>query len=616
MNAGSLLRFGLIFLSGLLLFMWMGQSDSTVELQPIQQPAVQTPETRDGYAFCRLETDLFRAELTTRGATLRHFELLSKKYRRGGKSHDLSTTPQPGVQPGTPQEMDPSWPGDHEFRQQLFAQFRNVTSPGLPGGDQTPAWNVDYDSVDWKLAEATPSRCDFRYESDSVRLTKVVQTSERAYELDVRLTIDNLASEPKMHALAVDTVAWWLDEEVASAMFRVSPYITHTECLFEAAAPVRLLPQDFEPDDFEAPEFAHAGGYGWYQPASPPAVAAVSNAYFSHALVPLDAAQAPVCQLQIEYRRTQGNPPLPAPNPGAYYRARLAYPATSLEPGASAEYRLLSYIGPKERTVLASAAEGKHHLDKLIDLGFFSWIAQGLVWFLLYVYGLIPNWGVAIIILTICARVLLFPAAVPGIRTMIKMRELKPEMDKLTEKYGDDMRAKGVAQMELWRKHGMTPFDQMKGCFPQLATMPVWFALYTTLQTAVELYNIPFLWFPDLSEPDPYFILPFIIGATYFLQQKIMPFQGDAAQRKMMMYFMPAMFTAFMLFLPSGLGVYMFTNSVLAILQQQVVESHAKKVATKGKVSVTEKDTEGGDATEGEKESKRSKRNRRRQEAS
>ena len=129
--------------------------------------------------------------------------------------------------------------------------------------------------------------------------------------------------------------------------------------------------------------------------------------------------------------------------------------------------------------------------------------------------------------------------------------------------------------MELWKKEGVNPF---KGCLPQLASMPVWFALYRTLQSAVELYNIPFLWFPDLSAPDPYFVLPLIIGVVFFLQQKLMPMQGgDPMQQKMMMYFMPGMFTVFMLFLPAGLGVYMFTNSLLAITQQQVVEWHTKR---------------------------------------
>jgi YidC/Oxa1 family membrane protein insertase len=151
-------------------------------------------------------------------------------------------------------------------------------------------------------------------------------------------------------------------------------------------------------------------------------------------------------------------------------------------------------------------------------------------------------------------------------------------MDALTEKFKDDPQQRGLAQMELWRKHNVNP---LKGCLPQLASMPVWFALYTTLQTAVELYNIPFLWFPDLSEPDPLFILPVVIGGTYFLQQKIMPMTGgDPMQQKMMMYFMPGMFTVLMLFLPAGLGVYMFTNSLLAISQQWLVQTYAMKPAS------------------------------------
>jgi YidC/Oxa1 family membrane protein insertase len=143
----------------------------------------------------------------------------------------------------------------------------------------------------------------------------------------------------------------------------------------------------------------------------------------------------------------------------------------------------------------------------------------------------------------------------------------------------------------------------MKGCLPQLASMPVWFALYTTLQTAVELYNIPFLWFPDLSRSDPYYILPFIIGATYYAQQKLMPMQaGDPMQQKMMTYIMPGMFTVFMLFLPAGLGIYMFTNSLLGIAQQQIVERHVKKTLQDRKaaaVAVSDKDQKGAKGKKG-----------------
>src|SRR5690606_1167839 len=228
----------------------------------------------------------------------------------------------------------------------------------------------------------------------------------------------------------------------------------------------------------------------WFEAPFPPAVAAVSNAYFSHALVPL-AGSTPACQLQIEdrwdHRRFQNKGA--DPNAGAMYRARLAYPPRELAPGTEATYSVLTSVGPTERSVLAEAAGGDQRLTELIDLGFFSSIAKVLVAFLLKVYSVIPNWGIAIIVLTVTARLLLFPLAVPGIKGMIKMRELKPEIDAINEKYKDDPQQKGLAQMELWRKHNVNP---LKGCLPQLASMPVWFALYTTLQTAVELYHIPF----------------------------------------------------------------------------------------------------------------------------
>jgi YidC/Oxa1 family membrane protein insertase len=286
--------------------------------------------------------------------------------------------------------------------------------------------------------------------------------------------------------------------------------------------------------------------------------------------------------LQIEQRwdSARHSSPKDDANAGAMYRARLAYPPMTLGPGESADYQVLSYVGPKERDILASAGDGKHHLLELIDLGFFSIIAKVLVGFLLKVHSVIPNWGLAIIILTVTARLLLFPLSLPGIKNMIRMREIKPEMDAMNEKYKDDPSARGLAQMELWRKHKVNPF---KGCLPQLASMPVWFALYTTLQTAVELYNIPFLWFPDLSQSDPLFVLPLIIGGTYFVQQRIMPQQGgDPMQQKMMMYLMPGMFTVFMLFLPAGLGIYMFTNSLLAITQQLAVEKFSKRAGPAG----------------------------------
>jgi YidC/Oxa1 family membrane protein insertase len=150
------------------------------------------------------------------------------------------------------------------------------------------------------------------------------------------------------------------------------------------------------------------------------------------------------------------------------------------------------------------------------------------------------------------------------------MRKLKPEIDSLNEKFKDDAQAKNLAMMELWRKHKVNPLG---GCLPALVQMPVWFAMYATLQTAVEFYHTKFLWFADLSAPDKYFVLPFVLGVAMIVQQRIVPQQGmDPIQQKMMTWLMPGIFTVMMLFLPAALGVYMLTNSVLGITQQLVME--------------------------------------------
>jgi YidC/Oxa1 family membrane protein insertase len=145
--------------------------------------------------------------------------------------------------------------------------------------------------------------------------------------------------------------------------------------------------------------------------------------------------------------------------------------------------------------------------------------------------------------------------------------------------------------MELWKKHGVNPFG---GCLPQLVQMPVWFAMYTTLQTAVEMYHTKFLWFSDLSAPDKFYILPLLLGVFMIVQQRIVPQQGmDPMQAKMMMYMLPAVFTVMMLFLPAALGVYMLTNSLLGIGQQLAVERIAPRGNDPKGIIVTEKGSPG-----------------------
>jgi len=597
MEQGGAVRYILLGIAGVFIFLAMnkltGHGGGSAEQQPLGAESHLVPAQRAPEQYCDLWTPLFHAQVRSHGGTLTHFQLLSAKYKRKSGPLDVSTTPDPA--------------GEHDFRQQLSTRFR-----GEGPEDPKAPWNVDFDSLDYALEHGDGKTCELVYHDAKVDIHRTVRTTGRPYELEVQNVIKNVAAMPLKHQVSIDTVAWRTSHEVEAKMFRISPYVTRVECMPSAGKPVRLTPKEFEPKEFTEPPFARseANPHGdWYRGGTDPAFAAVSNAYFAHALVPLGAPAKPECLLQIEQRwdYTRYQKPSDDPDAGAMYRARFAYPGRVLARGESAEYDALTYVGPKERDVLDHAGGGGHRLNELIDLGFFSPVAKVLVGYLLMVHGMIPNWGIAIIVLTVTARVLLFPLSLPGIKNMVRMREIKPEMDALNEKYKNDPQARGLAQMELWRKHNVNPF---KGCLPQLASMPVWFALYTTLQTAVELYNIPFLWFPDLSQSDPLFILPFIIGGTYFVQQRVMPMQGgDPAQQKMMMYMMPIMFTVFMLFLPAGLGIYMFTNSVLAISQQVLVERYAKRTLggkDAGQIGVKVK---GGPSGEGERsERKNSKR--------
>jgi YidC/Oxa1 family membrane protein insertase len=257
---------------------------------------------------------------------------------------------------------------------------------------------------------------------------------------------------------------------------------------------------------------------------------------------------------------------------GDIYHSRLEYPARTLGPKESATYKQIAYFGPKERDVLAKAAGGSPRLQDLINLGTFSIIAKVLVSIITWIHAHLAfgNWGIAIIILTIGLRMCLFPLTWKQIQSTISMRKLKPEIDALNEKFKDDAQAKNLAMMELWRKNKVNPLG---GCLPALVQMPIWFALYATLQTAVEFYHSKFLWFSDLSAPDKYFILPLVLGGAMVIQQRIVPQQGmDPVQAKMMAFLMPGIFMVMSLFLPAALGVYMLTNSVLGITQQLAVE--------------------------------------------
>jgi YidC/Oxa1 family membrane protein insertase len=224
-------------------------------------------------------------------------------------------------------------------------------------------------------------------------------------------------------------------------------------------------------------------------------------------------------------------------------------------------------------------------LDTTLNLGFFTLIAYPILWLLKFIYKFTGNYGFAIIILTVIVKLLTFPLVVKSMKGMRKMAEFQPKMKALQDKYKDDKARLNQEMMLLMKTSGYNP---MAGCFPMLLQMPIFFALYSVLDSAEELYRAPFaLWIVDLSAKDPLWITPVLMSVVMFLQQKLTPPSPgmDPAQQKMMA-FMPLIFGAFMLTTPAGLCVYMLVNAIISVIQQQYlnkklgVPAHAANMAS------------------------------------
>ncbi len=245
--------------------------------------------------------------------------------------------------------------------------------------------------------------------------------------------------------------------------------------------------------------------------------------------------------------------------------------ATEVAPGDSASVGAKLYVGPKDQDRLAEIAE---NLDLTIDYGWLWWIAQPLFWLLSFFHGLVGNWGVAIILLTISIKALFYKPSAMSYRSMANMRKVAPKMQEIKDKYGDNREKLGQEMMKLYRDEKINP---MGGCLPILIQMPVFIALYWVLMESVELRQAPFfLWIEDMSIKDPYFVLPLIMGAAMFIQTKLNPTPPDPMQARVMQ-FMPIIFTIFFLWFPAGLVLYWVVNQALSIAQQYVITKQIEK---------------------------------------
>jgi YidC/Oxa1 family membrane protein insertase len=406
-----------------------------------------------------------------------------------------------------------------------------------------------FEPVWWDVTVESESSVLLRAESDGLVVERRFRAGDGPFQIVQEVRVRNAATYPRAVRLDVHAYQYVTREEEGGGMF--SARSTHIAS--------GLCRHDGETTRKEREALLDAHGY-----AGNVDFVGIENAYFAQMLAPMDDVDAERCGLHTEDRFEPGT----TEAHGGLFDAELRYPVVTLPAGGEHAWRVLSYFGPKDWSALEVAG---HELTEVVNLGTLAVIARQFARLLGWLHGWTGNWGLAIILLTILVRIALYPLVERQFRAMAPMRKLKPELDELNKKYADDLEKRQAAMMALYQRHGINPLSQMFGCLPLLLQMPVFFALYTSLSTNVELYHQPFaLWWRDLSAPDPYFVLPLLLVGLMHLQQRMTPAAMDPQQQKIMMVVMPVMMGLFMLFLPSGLCLYMMTNSVLGMGQQQL----------------------------------------------
>ena len=296
---------------------------------------------------------------------------------------------------------------------------------------------------------------------------------------------------------------------------------------------------------------------------------ALQDRYFMSSILPLNNEDAEEGTMKLLFKDN-------------ILEAHYILPNIMVNPGTQKKIEYKLFLGPKSMKVLKKTG---HSLDKAIDFGMFDILAKPCLWIMNFLHdNLIQNYGIAIIILTIFTKILLWPLGAKSYKSMGEMKKIQPLMVELREKYKNDKKKMNQEVMLLYKTYKVNPLG---GCLPMVVQIPVFFALYRMLYEAIELRHAPFfLWINDLSAPDRLFnfdfsipfmqapygipVLTIIMGGSMLLQQKMSPPMGDPAQAKMMM-FMPIIFTVIFINFSSGLVLYWLTNNLLSIAQQHYI---------------------------------------------
>lgn len=511
------------------------QSDNTPLPETEGMPLVATPRLLATGEQIKVVTDMVVAEIDTVGGDLRRLELLQHP---SSESKDI------------PYAL-----------LQSQASHISVAQSGLIGDglpNHKTEYKLDSGTRDYTLA-ADQDKVVVRLvapEVNGVQVTKIYTFHRGSYVIDVQFEVQNLG-EATIRPFAYFQI---LRDNVppAGATMMIPTYLG-AAIYTENEKFQKIQFSDLDKNKADYPKNADNG---WI---------AMLEHYFVSAWLPQQKTPR-----EFFAKRISDN----------LYSAGVIVPVSAIEPGQTTSVTMPLYEGPQEQDKLAELAPG---LELTVDYGWLTVVAVPLFWLLSFYHEWVGNWGIAIILLTMTVKILFFPLSAAGYRSMARLRLVTPKLQRIQEQYKSDRQQMHQAMMELYKQEKINP---MGGCLPILVQIPVFIALFWTLLAAVELRYAPLaLWITDLSSPDPYYVLPVLMGISMFVQHRLNPKPTDPIQAKVMQI-MPFMFSVFFFFFPAGLVLYSLVNNVLSIAQQwQITRMYGQPAAetTTSKKKVKEK---------------------------
>ena len=499
--------------------------------QPIDPGNTAVAVTDVAAETIRVSTDVFDVEISTAGGRLLRASL--KRY------------PVAKDQPDVPVELLST--DEHNFGTMQSGLIADVGD-----GEQYFTAELQVPSTEFAMNGDDELVVPLLWDNgQGVRVEKRFRFTRGSYRIDVdhRVTNDSQAD----WRAAPYTTLKRLSVPLERSMFNVDTYSFDGPIVYDGSKSEKL-----DRDDLQKGPYRISATAGW---------AAGIQHHFLRAIVPTDGVEH---RYDVSVKNDVST-------------TAVFGPATKIAAGDEHTFSTVLFVGPKDQSQLE---EIDPSLKLTVDYGFLTLLSNPLFWLLSKVFGLVGNWGVAIILVTVLIKLAFYKLTEKSGRSMAKMREIQPRMKALQDRYKDDRQALSQAMMELYKREKVNP---AAGCLPILIQMPFFLAFYWVLLESVEMRQAPFaLWITDLSSRDPYFILPIIMGAAMLIQQRLNPAPADPMQAKVMQI-MPIMFTGFFAFFPSGLVLYWVTNTLLSIAQQWYVnkvvseEQRAKKGKHKSK---------------------------------